>query len=434
MTQTKRTIFHLALLLFLSTGLVVAVNAMANARIQLRLEPPNSQISNNLFGMHLHYAATLPPHRIDPPITTKTPWPAVSFGGWRLWDAYVAWPWLEPKKGEWNFEVLDNAVALAEEQGVEVLLPLALTPTWASARPTERSTYGPGLAAEPKKMEDWRNYVRTVATRYKGRIRYYELWNEPNRKGVYTGSLEDLLRLFQEAYQILKEVDPLNVVVGPATSNDRFDGVSWLDQYLESGGGNYTDVISYHFYVGAHLPPEEMVKLIHRVQDVKAKYGYQDKPLWNTEAGWPHGKTFSDDEAAAYVARAYILNWAAGISRFYWYAWDNHSWVSLYMVEQADRKTLKSAAIAYQEVQKWLVGKQMDRCQLDRSNTWTCHLTGEDNYRAWILWNPDGPESFRVPRNWQVEQLRDLAGDQRSLSADRIEIGPSPLLLEHFNS
>src|SRR2546429_9256249 len=34
-----------------------------------------------------------------------TPWPRVSFGSWRLWDAYVVWPNVEPQKGQWDFEV-----------------------------------------------------------------------------------------------------------------------------------------------------------------------------------------------------------------------------------------------------------------------------------------------------------------------------------------
>lgn len=433
-TKLQRKFFVSLLLLLVCAGAVVGVNRLFAAGTRLSLEPPAAEIPSNLFGMHMHYAATLPPHRTDPPISTLTPWPEVPFSGWRLWDAYVVWPWLEPKKGEWNFEVLDKAVALAEEHGVEVLLPLALSPSWASARPTEGSTYGDGLAAGPEKIEDWRNYVRTVAKRYKGRIHYYEVWNEPNREGVYTGTLDELLSLFQEAYQILKQVDPSNTLVGPSVSNRAGKGVDWLREYLARGGGEYTDVIAYHFYVGADKPPEAMLPLIRSVNEVKANAGLREKPLWNTEAGWPKGKDFSADEAAGYVARAYILNWAAGVPRFYWYAWDNHSWVSLYMTEQADRKTLTPAAIAYEEVQKWLIGSRMTNCQSNLENTWVCQLTREESYRGWIVWNSESSSRFRIPHQWDVQQMRDLAGGKRSLSQDSIEIGPSPLLLEHFNS
>ena len=42
--------------------------------------------------------------------------------------------------------------------------------------------------------------------------------------------------------------------------------------------------------------------------------GVEDKPIWDTELGWAEPKPFPSDEmAAAYVARSFILSWAAGI-------------------------------------------------------------------------------------------------------------------------
>ena len=117
-----------------------------------------------------------------------TPWPSVPIPEWRLWDAKVTWPDLEPGKGQRHFDDLDKSLALAEAHHANVLMTLGLTPRWASARPQEASGYSPGYAAEPKDIEDWRSLVRTVATRYKGRIHAYEIWNEPNVKRFWTGT------------------------------------------------------------------------------------------------------------------------------------------------------------------------------------------------------------------------------------------------------
>ncbi len=308
------------------------------------------------------------------------------------------------------------------------MLVLGLSPHWASARPTEKSTYGSGNAAEPKNLEYWSDYVRTVATRYKGRIRYYEIWNEPNLEGFYTGTMAEMLRLSQKAYQILKEVDPSITVVSPSAAHSGDSGLTWLEEYLSRGGGAYADTIAYHFYVNPE-PPEAMETAISQVRELMAKYEI-NKSLWNTEAGWSKPKPFPSEElAAAYVARAYILNWAGGVSRFYWYAWDNQNWVSLPMVE-ADRTTLTPAAVAYANVQKWLVGAQMSPCQSNSQNTWICQLKRDRGYQGWIVWNPDGKLRFNVPDRWRVKQIRDLAGTERDLSGNSIEIGPSPLLLE----
>ena len=104
----------------------------------------------------------------------------------------TTWAELEPAKGVWNWGGLDNFVAAAQEHGVsDILLNLGQSPRWASSSPeTAGHMYGtPALTpAPPANIQDWRDYVTAVAQRYKGRIRYYEIWNEPNGPSWYTGS------------------------------------------------------------------------------------------------------------------------------------------------------------------------------------------------------------------------------------------------------
>lgn len=379
-------------------------------------KPPQAPVSREFFGMHVHRAAT------------ATPWPRIPFGSWRLWDAYVAWPYLEPNRGQWQFEALDRLVSLAEQNDVEVLLPLGLSPAWASARPGEPSAYKkPGWAAEPRVLEEWRNYVRKVATRYKGRVRHYEIWNEPNLKGFFTGSVEQMLQLTREASQVIREVDPAALIVSPAATGEG-DGVRWLEQFLAKGGGRYVDVIGYHFYVSPK-PPEAMLPLIAEVRGVMARHNCAAKPLWNTEAGWDQKRRFSDEEAAAYLARAYLLNWAGGVTRFYWYAWDSRAWSGLHLTREDDR-TLTPAALAYTELAGWLTGKRMLSCSSDSEGTWLCEIAG-DNHQGYILWSPERTRRYRLPSGWRVRQARDLSGGVRPVSAGaELTLGPAPLLVE----
>src|ERR671935_1766283 len=93
---------------------------------QLRVAaPPPEPVPASYFGLHIHRAT--PTARFP----SASAWPWVGFATWRLWDALVAWPDLEPEAGRWSFETLDRDVALAESRGVEVLLPLGLSPRWA---------------------------------------------------------------------------------------------------------------------------------------------------------------------------------------------------------------------------------------------------------------------------------------------------------------
>src|SRR4028118_353033 len=174
----------LLLVLIHSQGFLGFVQA--DQWLSVKLKTPTSVIPASLFNLNvinLEYGAA---------------WPTIPFKGWR--NAYADWSIVEPNKGEWHFEYLDSDIALAQQHRVEMMLILKYTATWASARPTEPGCCYPlpwtskGNTAEPRNIEDWRNYIRTVATRYKGRVHYYELWNEPNVPRFYSGTVEQMVR------------------------------------------------------------------------------------------------------------------------------------------------------------------------------------------------------------------------------------------------
>lgn len=389
---------------------------------------PNDIVPPTLFGMHILEG------------DTTTPWPVVPFSAWRLWDAGVTWPRLEPIKGKWNFERLDADVNLAKTHNAEIILTLGSTPTWASARPTEPCSFSsiPGCAAEPANIEDWKLYVQTVATRYKGQIHYYEIYNEPNLGEFYTGTVDQLVTLAKEAYNILKTVDPQIKVISPSVTGSY--GISYLQQYFAKGGGGYADIIGYHFYVSPG-PPEDMISIINAVRQTMTNYNLGDKPLWNTEMGWfienhfttvigtgSFSKVLNDTEAAAYVARSFILNWANGLDRLFWYAWDN----AQMGLTEADGKTTKAPADAYKQLYYWLVGAKVTSCGQNSQGTWIAQLTRDGGYIGWIIWNPDKSINFDIPNEWNIKRMRNLDGQKTNTAGiNQVSIGMVPILLEN---
>jgi len=398
-----------------------------------RLLPSQEAIPPTLFAMHIH-SLVVP----RPGMKSGDPWPTVSFGAWRVHDAYVSWPDLEPSKGQWKFSTLDRYVELAQEHHVEILLPLLFSPQWASAKPEEKSSRAPGNAALPRNHDDWRNYVRTVASRYKGRIHNYEIWNEPSVSTYFSGTPNEMVTLTREAREILKEIDPQNFVVSPSAAEG---GMSWLDQFLAAGGGKYVDVIGYHFYVRQN--PEAMAPIVQQARRTMERYGVGTLPLWNTETGWRienhrsevkavgSGRDYipvlTEEEASAYVARAYLVAWASGISRFYWYAWDN----GVMGLTEADGATVKTPARAYNQIEDWLVGARMRLC--DRySGLWSCRLERDGGYSAIVVWSVTGSHPFDLQAAWNIRQERDLEGTKKNITgAKTVEIGPKPILLEN---
>lgn len=155
-----------------------------------------------------------------------------------------------------------------------------------------------------------------VATRYRGRIRYWEIWNEPNDPNFLSGSQETLVAMAAEAYGILKAIDPANVVVSPGF----VDFALWND-HLALGGGAWCEVVAYHFYVDR---PEELTLLVPNAKFILARHGLAGKLVWNTEAGWFSGPDLGDEVEAAYVARSHLVNRIEGVERFFFYEWDRH--------------------------------------------------------------------------------------------------------------
>lgn len=395
---------------------LILIGALLGPTFAAEWQSPKGVIPDSYFGLHIHHLAYPVP----------TPWPNMPVPQWRLWDADVTWPDLEPSKGQWRFEKLDAYVSLAQQHGTGILLPLGGSPRWASARPSVPSNYYPGFTAEPLDIEDWRTFVRTVASRYKGRIQAYEIWNEPNLREFWTGTTDQMLTLTKEASQIIHSVDSNAIVVSPAATADY--GIPWVVEFVKKGGGQYVDVIGFHFYVNPHtLLPEDMVPMIQRVRRVMADNGLANKPLWNTETGWLEPARFDSDElAAGFLARAYILCWAAGVQRFYWYAWDNRSLAIVTYKEDAHAVT--PAGDAYKVMEQWLVGARIDGCTESADHSWTCQLN-RSGKKEWIVWNSQASRKFDVPGAWRVESATPLLHDRRSLNGASIEIGPAPTLL-----
>lgn len=340
------------------------------------LKPTPKVIDRRFFGMHIHRS-------VD-----GTRWPNVPFGSWRLWDAHVTWADLQAVQKSWDFRRLDQYVNLSQAHDVELLLTLGMTPQWASSRANVRvrgfEAYGTGAQAPPRQMEYWREYIRVVASRYRGRIRFYEVWNEPDQPGFFSGTPQQMVALSKAAYEILKSVDGNNVVVSPSVKCDQ-SGLVWLQEFLAAGGASYADVLGAHFYV-MPLGPEAMVGQIDRVKTLMRSYSI-DKPLWNTEAGWGPPSSFcSEDEQATFVIRTFLLNAAAGIKRVYWYAWDNANWVTLRLTDPVTGAP-RPAAIAYAQLSQWLIGARIEQCKTEGPDNWSCGIKGANGEHWRILWS-----------------------------------------------
>jgi hypothetical protein len=409
------------------------VTSAATARDVVSVGANGRKVTDSFFGMHVRYGAEM-----------RAPWPNVHFHSWRVITPETEWDGLQPNKEQWKFTHLDQAVEIAKQQSIEILLTLGQTPEWAATRPYEIVHNGPGASSEPLRAEDWENYVRTVARRYKGKIKYYELWNEPRFREVdpyrvmpgFTGYAAQMVELGRVAKRVIGEEDPAAVLISPA-----IDG--WMprvEQWFKSGGGAVAPVLAYHFYV---RPPEGMVKIYRDLKAITKRYGYPDMPIWNTEAGYfvfnpeqaaipvrpgsddVFAKVLTPDELAAYMVRAHILTAAVGLDRFYWYSWD----IRNMGLTRSFGNVPTIGSIAYGTMLGWLRETTINQCATENDKTWICSMN-RDGEEAYVVWNADDEIMFDIPNYMVVGEMETIGGQIMPIGGKRIQVGMSPVLLK----
>ncbi|NHC14076.1 GH39 family glycosyl hydrolase [Motilibacter deserti] len=316
--------------------------------------------------------------------------PGAPVGAVRLWDVGAQWRDVEPSRGTWDFTKLDRAVTTSRAKGAQPMIVLGQTPTWAASKPSLAGPYGPGAASMPRSITYWREYVTKVAQRYKGRVRAYQIWNEPNVETFWTGTAAQMVTLTREARAIIKRYDRNATVVSPGFATRRPTNIPWMSSYFRAGGGKYVDVVALHLYPAPTAGPEGSITLLNKAKQALKK-ARVSKPIWNTEINYGAGyngappRAYADSTAAAYVSRTLLLNASNGVSRVFWYGWDTRGFLGIDLSRQS-RQT--RAGQAYRITQKWMQGARLQSCTVDSRRTYTCVLRYSSRSYAKVIWNP----------------------------------------------
>lgn len=264
------------------------------------------------------------------------------------------WQFIEPSDNLWDFDVLDNWVNAHYAAGRDILFTLFGTPTWASARPTERNAYSDqdpepyqynrGITAEPLDMSKWDRFCAKVAERYKGKIKYYEVWNEPNYQndgtkatgtyGFFSGTYAKLAELVRRANQAIKAVDLGAKIICPATTVWATTAGGTAEQYFTgmmaaaTGDGSTTmkdwiDIVGVHLYIGGNNI-NDLPKMIDRLKAAMTTAGISSKEIWDTESApiAPDVSGMPVEAAKLFIARSMIIQAAKGITRTFYFQYD----------------------------------------------------------------------------------------------------------------
>ena len=206
-----------------------------------------------------------------------------------------SWREVEKNKGTYSWEKNDQAYSSALENGITPFIclegsnPLYCRPS-DEIDPRQKEIYGSSLVPptkDPAALKAWLAFVRAAVERYKSKIHYWEIWNEPNHIHYWGAPPDgtDYGVLVRETARVIKEVDPsAKVIAGALAGLDP----EFTDKFLANGAAKQIDIITFHNY--GEIPEERIYKAIE-VWDVINKHNPKLE-LWQGECGYPsHSST-----------------------------------------------------------------------------------------------------------------------------------------------
>lgn len=205
----------------------------------------------------------------------------------------IPWAGVEPAPGKHDWQRWDRVVASIEAHGYQTLGLLCYwTPGVQPYSDASISAFG--------------RYCETVARRYRGRVRVWEVWNEPNDKTFWTASPERYVDLLRAGYEGVKRGSPEALVLGASLSGaDRH----YLRRLLRAGAARWMDRLSLHPYSFGWSP--ESALLVQELRGMSAEMVSAGKSpwLWVTE----FGNTRGEKQQAQWLERAFILMRQSGV-------------------------------------------------------------------------------------------------------------------------
>lgn len=202
----------------------------------------------------------------------------------------------DPANWERSWGKYDDIVDLCERHGLQIIARLDHPPPW-----TRQDNSIP--EAPPDDLADYADFVYGFVKHYQGRVRYVQIWNEPNIYPEWGNRAVDpagYVEMLQVAYRAAKSADP-NVYVLPAplapTLEDlvvrrNLSELIFLEEMYQAGAANYFDIFSANAF-GFDLPPDDPpsadklnFQRVKLQREIMERYGDSHKAIWINEYGW----------------------------------------------------------------------------------------------------------------------------------------------------
>ena len=214
--------------------------------------------------------------------------------GFANWDSYKdylvplgiknirfqgGWATTEREKGRYDFRWLDRVIDDARSRGLEILLETSY------GNPIYPGGGGRGLSGGFPTSEEalaaWDKWVETMATRYKGKVRDWSMWNEPDGNKAHTPEMTADLNI--RTAEIIKRVLPEARIAGGVLCGPKPEYTEgWLKRVTERQKQSLFTWFIYHGYT--RNPDQGHYENVDKLKTLFREYAPTIK-LWRGEAG-----------------------------------------------------------------------------------------------------------------------------------------------------
>ena len=332
--------------------------------------------------------------------------------------AATGWPLVEPQQGQWTWEALDRQMAFLESHGVVFGGLLLGSPRW--------NTQDRSGSLPVNNLSAWSAYVTALVSHAKGRIRLWEVWNEPPNFTSHDQTPADYARIVASAYAAAKAADPA-CRIGLAAKSAH---VNYLAQVIQAGASNRFDFITLHPYevlngIADNAGTEAVfLNIVPSVRRMLREHNPEkaDVPILFSELGCDLGRG-ADTQAHALV-KAYAMGGAQGVTSIQWFEGRDGDSGPLGLLDATGKP--RPAYTAMAQMIRHLGQRPAYLGWLQLLGRHPAFLFQGARTTVLVAWGKrDTADEVRFSR--EVEWIDPLAG--ASFKADRHTLGVAPLLI-----
>ena len=269
-----------------------------------------------LFGVHQDLTWDGSPDRRKAAIA------AAQMIGARISRSSLLWHLIEPRQGQRDWSRVDSVLAELDRAGLAPLFVVYGSPAWANGvadTVPDHWAYVPTAdSAFQRWLTSYADFLRAAAHRYRGRVHYWEMWNEPNLHNFWRPAPDPAryARWYHTAYDAIRSEDPTAEIALGGLSSPCCAGGQDINgrTFLESlyGLGLDPDAVAVHPYPGQSQAPDIVIPYENNFTDIQLiheamlDHGRGNRPVWVTEWGWSTAKV-SEAQQAEYVGASIAM-------------------------------------------------------------------------------------------------------------------------------